>query len=153
MPIREIVGKSLGFAVVVAACTAGGVLALYGPHASNDYLDVPLAVLLFLAAAGIGGMGTLLVAGIVLEARERMREERLHVTPRPGPLGPPPPWGMGDVGRPDRPELGRLRPEGRGGGGGGIRVMSVALQRYDAPLLVAVLLLWTIGFCLWLAPR
>lgn len=154
MPVREIVGKSLGFALVVAGCVAGGFFALYGPHASNDYLDFPLAVVLFLAAAGIAGLGTIIVTGIVVEARERMREERLHVTPRPGPLGPPPPWGMGDIGRPDRPGVQRFEAVATGARGrGGVRVVGVTLRHIDAPLLVGVLLLWTIGFCIWLAPR
>jgi hypothetical protein len=31
--------------------------------------------------------------------------------------------------------------------------MSVALSNLDAPILIAVLVIWTIGFCIWLAPR
>jgi len=150
MPVREIIGKSIGFGVVALSCIAGGILVFYGPHAYNDYFNVPLAVVLVLTGLGIGGLGTSIIAGIVYDARQRQREEDLHITPRPGPLAPPPPWGMADVGRPGAVrEVGTGRPAG----GGGPRVMSVAVSALDAPLLLIVLVAWTIGMCIWLAPR
>jgi hypothetical protein len=145
MPVREIIAKSLGFGMVALACLGGAALVLYGPHAYNDYFSVPVAVLLALIGVGITVAGVVIIAGIVLDARVRQREQSLHVTPRPGPLGPPPPWGMGDVGRP---------PSERGGaGGGGPRLMSVAVSNVDAPLFIGFLLIWTLAFCIWLAPR
>ena len=150
MPLREIIGKSIGFGLVSLACIAGGILVFYGPHAYNDYFNLPLGIALVLFGLGIGGLGTFLVGGIIVDARIRRREEEIRVTPRPGPLAPPPPWGMADVGRPGAPPV---REVGGGvGGGGGPRVMSVALSRIDAPIVIAVLIIWTIGFCIWLAP-
>jgi hypothetical protein len=150
MPVREILGKSIGFGLVSLATIGGGFFVLYGPHAYNDYFNTPLAVVLILAGLGIGGLGTVFIAGIIIDARIRQREEEIHVTPRQGPLGPPPPWGMGDVGRPGQ---GLVRDSSVPRGGGGPRVMSVRLSNIDAPLLIGVLLVWTIGMCIWLAPR
>jgi hypothetical protein len=147
MPVREIIGKSLAFGLVSLGCFLGAALVLYGPHAYNDYFNIPLAVLLVLMGLGAAGGGVAVIAGIIIDARIRRREQRLHVTPRPGPLGPPPPWGMGDVGRPPS-ERG-----GGGGGGGSPRLMSVAVSNLDAPLLIGFLLIWTLAFCIWLAPR
>jgi len=145
MPVREIVGKSVGFGIVSISCILGAVLVFYGPHAYNDYFNVPLGILLALMGVGTGGAGVLIIGGIIADARVRQREERLRVTPRPGPPAPPPPWGMGDVGRP---------PAERGGGGGGVpRVMSVAVSNLDGPLVIGFLLVWTLVFCIWLAPR
>jgi hypothetical protein len=144
MPVREIIAKSLAFGIVSLGCILGAVLVLYGPHAYNDYFNLPLAILLALLGLGIAAAGVVIIAGIIVDARVRQREERLHITPRPGPLGPPPPWGMGDVGRP---------PSERGGGGGGPRLMSVAVSNLDAPLFIGFLLIWTLAFCIWLAPK
>jgi hypothetical protein len=149
MPLREIIGKSIGFGLVSAACVGGGFLVFYGPHAYNDYFNTPLALLLILLGLGVGGLGTFLIVGIIVDARLRQREAELHITPRPGPLAPPPPWGMADVGRPGAGTVRDSQPRG----GGGPRVMSVALSNLDAPILIAVLVIWTIGFCIWLAPR
>lgn len=151
MPLREIVGKSIGFGLVSLACIAGGFFSFYGPHSYNDYVNKYLPWFLWVVGLGIGGLGALLIAGIVSAARARKREEELHVAPRPGPLGPPPPWGMGDVGRPgsgvvkmvEHPRL----------GGGVPRVVSVRLSNLDAPLLIGLLLIWSIGMLIWLAPR
>src|SRR5438270_518859 len=44
MPVREIIGKGLGFGIVSLSCILGGVLVFYGPHAYNDYFNVPLAI-------------------------------------------------------------------------------------------------------------
>ena len=151
MPLREILGKALGFGFVALACIGGGLLALYGPHAYNDYFNAVLGYGLILIGLGVGALGTLLVAFIIRDSRERAREHEVHVTPRPGPLAPPPPWGMGDVGRPGVRHVGE--PESAPRGGGGPRVMSVAVSNIDAPLLLGVLLLWTVGFLIWLAPR
>ena len=149
MPVREILGKSIAFGLVAAACIGGGALAYYGPHAYNDYFNTGLALVLVLMGLGAGGLGTLIILGVIAEARKRERESRLHVTPRPGPLGPPPPWGMGDIGRPGVREVGGTAPRG----GGGPRLMSVALSNVDAPIVIGALLVWTVVFLVLLAPR
>jgi hypothetical protein len=151
MPLREIIGKSVGFGLVSLACIAGGFFSYYGPHSYNDYVNKYLPWFLWVVGLGIGGLGALLIAGIISDARARQREEQLHVAPRPGPLGPPPPWGMGDVGRPgsgvvkmvERPRI----------GGGVPRVVSVRLSNLDAPLFIGLLVIWSIGMLIWLAPR
>jgi hypothetical protein len=152
MSFREIAGKTIGFGITAVALIAGGILVLLGPHAYNDYLNVALGVILILIGLGAGGFGTMVIAGVVLDARAREREESLHVTPRSGPLAPPPAWGMGDVGRP-----------GAGGGvahvgdaprgGGTVRLMSVTASNWDAPLLIAALVVWTVVALLIAAPR
>lgn len=151
MPVREIVGKSLAFGLVALACVGGGALAYYGPHAYNDYFNTVLAAVLVLMGLGAGGIGTLIIGGIVLDARARERARRLHITPRPGPLGPPPPWGMGDIGRPGMAvkEVGGSAPQG----GGGPRVMSVAVSSLDVPLVIGAMLAWTVAALVLLAPR
>ena len=152
MPVREIVSKSLGFGLVALACIAGGVLVFYGPHAYNDYFNTYLAIALIFFGVAIGGLGVVIIGGIVYDARQRQREHSLEITPRPGPLAPPPPWGMADVGRPG---AGGVREVGSGppAAGGGPRVMSVAVSALDAPLLLIGLVVWTIAMCIWLAPR
>ena len=150
MPLREIIGKSIAFGLVTLACVAGGVFAYYGPHPYNDYVNTYLGPVMFILAAGIAFLGTVMILGIIADARERQREQELHVTPRPGPLGPPPPWGMGDVGRPGS---GVVKMGEHPRGGGGPRVMSVRLTNVDAPLLIGFLVIWTIGMLVWLAPR
>ena len=152
MPLREIIGKSVGFGLVSLACIAGGFFAYYGGHSYNDYVATYLPWVLWLIGLGIGGLGALLIAGIIADSRARRREEELHVAPRPGPLGPPPPWGMGDVGRPGSGVV-KMGEHPGPRGGGGPRVMSVRLSNLDAPLLIGLLLVWTVGMLIWLAPR
>ncbi len=152
MPVREIVGKMIGFGITALALIVGGLLVLLGPHAYNDYLNVALGVLLIALGLGAGGFGTMVILGVILDVRAREREERLHVTPRSGPPTPPPPWGMGDIGRP-----------GAGGGvahvgdsprgGGGVRLVSVTTRTWDGPLLIAVLIAWTVIALLIAAPK
>jgi hypothetical protein len=94
----------------------------------------------------------MVIVGVILDARAREREERLHVTPRTGPPAPPPAWGMGDIGRP-----------GAGGGvahvsesprgGGSVRLMSVTVRNWDGPLLIGALMVWTVVALLIAAPR
>ncbi|TMD08003.1 MAG: hypothetical protein E6J03_03340 [Chloroflexi bacterium] len=148
MPVREIIGKGLGFGIVSLSCILGGVLVFYGPHAYNDYFNVPLAIVLLLMGVGSGGAGVLIIGGIIADARVRRREARLHVTPRPGPAGPPPAWGMGDVGRPPSERGG-----GAAGGGGGPRLMSIAVSNIDGPLMIGFLLIWTLVACIIGATR
>jgi hypothetical protein len=145
MPVREIIGKSLGFGIVSLSCILSGVLVFYGPHAYNDYFNIPLAIVLLLIGVGVGGAGVLIIGGIIVEHRSYQREEALHVTPRPGPAGPPPAWGMADVGRPPAE-----RPGGAGGGGGGgsPRLMSITVSNLDGPLLIGFLLVWTVVACI-----
>ncbi|HEY8675675.1 MAG TPA: hypothetical protein VIO13_06875 [Candidatus Dormibacteraeota bacterium] len=152
MSFREIAGKMFGFGITALALIAGGLLVLLGPHAYNDYLNVALGVMLIALGLGAGGFGTMVIAGVILDARAREREERLQVTPRPGPPAPPPAWGMGDIGRPG----------GGGGvahvgevprGGGSVRLMSVSVRNWDGPLLIGVLIVWTVVALLIAAPR
>ncbi len=152
MPVREIAAKTIGFGITALALIAGGLLVLLGPHAYNDYLNVALGVILIALGLGAGGFGTTVILGVVVDSRAREREARLHVTPRSGPPAPPPPWGMGDIGRP-----------GAGGGvahvgdaprgGGSVRVMSIAVRNWDAPVVLGVLIVWTVIALLIAAPR
>ena len=100
MPVREIVGKTLGFGLVAAALIVGGILDLLGGHVYNDYLNTALGIILILMGLGTGALGTFLIVGILYEERLRRQDEKVHVTPRGTPLAPPPPWGMADVGKP-----------------------------------------------------
>jgi hypothetical protein len=152
MPLREIIGKSVGFGLVSLACIAGGFFAYYGPHDYNDYVNIYLPWVLWITGLGIGGLGALLIGGIIADARARKREEELHVAQRPGPLGPPPPWGMGDVGRPGSGVV-KMSEHPRIVGGGVPRMMTVRLSNLDAPLLIGLLVVWTVGMLIWLAPR
>jgi len=156
MPTREIVGKTVGFSVVALGLILGGLLALYGPHAYNDYFNLALGLILILLGLLAGGLGVLIIAGIILEARRRQREEALHIAQRPGPLGLPPAWGMGEIGRVDPPGVVRVGDGGAaagGGGGGAVRMMSVSVRNLDAPLLILGAIVWTAVFTFLLAPR
>jgi hypothetical protein len=151
MPVREIVGKMLAFGITALALLAGGVLVLLGPHAYNDYLNVTLGVILILLGLAAGGLGTMVIVGVILEARAVERERALHVTPRSGPPAPPPPWGMGDIGRPGASGVTHVGDLPRGGGS--VRSMSVALHNWDAPVLIGVLIVWTVVALIIAAPR
>jgi hypothetical protein len=152
MPLRELAGKMFGFGITALALIAGGILVLLGPHAYNDYLNVALGVLLILLGLGAGGFGTMVILGVILDARAREREERLHVTPRSGPAAPPPAWGMGDIGRPGAG--GGVAHVGEGPrGGGSVRLMSVTARNWDGPLLIGVLIVCTVVALLIAAPR
>lgn len=152
MPLREVIGKATAFGLVSLACIAGGFFAFYGSHQYNDYVSTYLPWFLWLVGLGIGGLGALMVLGILADARQRRKEEELHITPRPGPLGPPPPWGMGDVGRPGSGVV-KMGEHPRPQGGGVVRVMSSRTSSLDASLLIGVLVVWTLGMLIWLAPR
>ena len=151
MSIREISAKLVGFGLTAAALVVGGVLVLIGPHAYNDYLNVALGVILILLGLGAGGFGTMVIASVVLDERARRREESLHVTPRSGPPAPPPPWGMGDIGRPGAGGVAHVGDGPRGGGS--VRVMSVVTRTWDAPLVIGALVVWTVVALLIAAPR
>jgi hypothetical protein len=100
MPLREIVGKMFGFGLTAAALAGGGILVLIGSHAYNDYFNIILGwglVGLGVITAGYGAFGIL---AILYDARVSEEEHEVHITPRGGPPAPPPPWGMGDIGRP-----------------------------------------------------
>ncbi len=150
MPVGEVVGKSIGFILVVAALAAGGILVLLGAHAYNDYLNGILGWGLIGLALITGGMGTFIIGGILYDARLREKEAEVHVTPRHGPPAPPPPWGMGDVGRPSEGvvRVGDTAPRG----GGSPRVMSVAVSNVDGVLLLVGLLAWTFLALVLFAP-
>lgn len=151
MSIRELAGKVLGFGLTALALIAGGILVLVGPHAYNDYLNVALGVILILLGLGAGGFGTMVIAGVLLDERARRREESLHVTPRSGPPAAPPPWGMGDIGRPGSGGVAKVGDGPRGGGT--VRVMSVVASNWDGPLLIAGLIAWTVVALIIAAPR
>jgi hypothetical protein len=152
MPVKEIVGKTIGFGVVTVSLLAAAVLAFVGPHPYNDTLmglvdaNLALAVILALMGLGTGGLGTLIIGGIIYDARLRAKEHVVHVTPRDGPPDVPPAWGMGDIGRPGA--IG-----GAPHGGGGTRVMSVSVANWDTPLVIGVLIAWTAIALVFLAPR
>jgi hypothetical protein len=151
MSFREIAGKVIGFGLTAIALIGGGILVLIGPHAYNDYLNVALGVILILFGLGAGGFGTMVIAGVILDERARLREERLHVTPRSGPPAPPPPWGMGDIGRPGTGGVAHVGEAPRGGGT--VSLVSVVTRNWDGPLLIVGLIAWTIVALLIAAPR
>jgi hypothetical protein len=152
VPLREIIGKATAFGLVSLACIGGGFFAFYGSHSYNDYVSIYLPFFLWIVGVGVGGLGALLVLGIIADARRRLKEEALHITPRPGPLGPPPPWGMGDVGRPGSGGV-KMGEHPRPMGGGVVRVVTSRTSNLDAPRLLGLLLVWTLGMLIWLAPR
>ena len=151
MPVREIVGKTLGFGLVALALIAGGILDLVGGHVYNDYLNAALGIILILMGLAAGGLGTFLIVGILYEERLRRQEEQVHITPRGAPPAPPPPWGMADVGKP--PGVMRVGEAATAQGGGSPRVMSVVVSNLDAPMLIVGLLAWTILALVLFAPH
>ena len=152
MLTREVVGKSFAFLLVGGVLIAGGPLTLYGTKAYNDYFVLLLAATFVLSGLAVLAFGAVTIIGIIAREKRRAAEEHVQVTPRPGPLGPPPAWGMADVGRPERgvTEVGGgtvVSPKG------GPRLMSVRVSSLDAPVVSALLVIWTIAFLIWLAPR
>jgi hypothetical protein len=148
MSFREILAKTWVFGLVSVAIIGGGFLVEYGPHPSNDvslffsiFDSTFLAIGFWLAGLGVAGFGALTVLVELRESKVEKREEAVHITPRPGPFGPPPPWGMGDIGR-----VGGAVKEvgGRARGGGGPKLMSVATSTLDAPLIIGLLFVVTI---------
>jgi hypothetical protein len=154
MPARELLAKTVAFVVAAGSCIAAGVLVLTGPHAYNDYFNTGTGWGLIVFGVGIGGIGAVVIAGILVDARIQQRERRLRVTPRPGPLEAPPAWGMGDVGRIDKimaadADIAR----GPHRGGGSVRVMSASMIHWDVPLVIGAAFIWTALMTLWLAPH
>jgi hypothetical protein len=152
MPVREIVGKTVGFGLVSVALIVGGILDLLGGHVYNDYLNTALGIILILMGLGTGALGTFLIAGILYEEKLHRQDEQVHITPRGTPLAPPPPWGMADVGKP--PGVVRVGDAATApGGGGSPRVMSVVVSNLDAPMLILGLLAWTVLTLVLFAPK
>jgi hypothetical protein len=151
MPVREIIGKTLGFGLVALALIAGGILDLVGGHVYNDYLNAALGIGLILLGLATGALGTFLIAGILYEDKLRRQDEQVHITPRGTPPQAPPPWGMADVGKP--PGVVRVGEAATPHGGGSPRVMSVVVSNLDAPMLIAGLLAWTILTLVLFAPH
>jgi hypothetical protein len=153
MPVREIVGKVLGFGLVALALIIGGVLDLVGGHVYNDYLNAALGIILILMGLGTGALGTALIVGILYELKLSRQEGQVHITPRGTPPAAPPPWGMADVGKP--PGVVRVGEAAgaHGGGGGSPRVMSVVVSNLDAPMLIVGLLAWTVLTLVLFAPH
>jgi hypothetical protein len=151
MPIREIAGKTIGFGLVTLALAGGGILVLVGSHAYNDYLNGILGWGLILLALATGGYGTFAIAAILYDARLRKAEEEVHITPRGAPPAPPPPWGMGDVGRPGGGSVVHMTADAPRGGGSP-RVMSVTVSSIDGAVLIVGLLVVTIVTLIFFAP-
>jgi hypothetical protein len=155
MPVREILAKTIAFGVVFAALLTGAILVLYGQRPYNDYLDTFgtnfnfLGWILFGFAILVGLIGAAIILRIIRDARIRQREAALHVTPRGGLPAPPPAWGMGDIGRPGS---GVVSVAKHPSGGGSPRLVGFYTPTWDAPLLIAGLLLWTAIFVLLFAP-
>jgi hypothetical protein len=152
MPVREIVGKTLGFGLVALALIVGGILDLLGGHVYNDYLNTALGIILIAMGVAAGGLGTFLIVGILYEDKLRRQDEEVHITPRGTPPAPPPPWGMADVGKP--PGVVRVGDAATSSSGGGSpRVMAVVVSNLDAPMLIVGLLAWTILTLVLFAPH
>jgi hypothetical protein len=150
MPVKEIAAKTTAFGLVTLALAASGVFVLYGPHAANDTLNVALGLIMLAFALLTGGVGTVIILGIIAEGRRRQREEALHITARAGPPAPPPAWGMGDIGRPGSGVVGVGEAHR---GGGSPRLVSFSISNLDAPVLLGVLLVWTVIAVLLFAPH
>jgi hypothetical protein len=153
MPVREIVGKVLGFGLVSLALIAGGIFDLLGGHVYNDYLNAALGIILILMGLGTGGLGTALIVGILYEEKLSRQEGQVHITPRGTPPAAPPPWGMADVGKPPGAGVVRVGEAAGAQGGGSPRVMSVVVSNLDAPMLIVGLLAWTILTLVLFAPH
>jgi len=154
MPARELFAKTVAFVVAAGSCIAAGVLVLAGPHAYNDYFNAATGWGLIAFGVIIGGIGVMVIAGILVDARIQRRERQLRVTPRPGPLEAPPAWGMGDVGRIDKmvPNDGGVD-GGPPRGGGEVKVMSAGMIHWDVPLVIGAAFIWTALMTFWLAPH
>jgi hypothetical protein len=153
MPVREIVGKVLGFGLVSLALIAGGIFDLLGGHVYNDYLNAALGIILILMGLGTGALGTALIVGILYEAKLSRQEGQVHITPRGTPPAAPPPWGMADVGKPPGAGVVRVGEAAGAHGAGSPRVMSVVVSNLDAPMLIVGLLAWTILTLVLFAPH
>jgi hypothetical protein len=146
VPLREVIGKFLAFGISAGLFIVCGFLVLTGAHAADDYLNKVLGFTLLGLGAITAGFGVLSVAGIIYEERAKRAEHALHVTPRAGEPAPPPAWGMGNVGR---VVVGTDETPGKGGA----KVMSVAVNNLDAPLIVAFLFAWTLVALLLFSPK
>lgn len=151
MPLREIIGKTIGFGLVAAALLVGGVLVLLGSHAYNDYLNGILGWGLIGLGLVTGAYGAFAIGGILYDARLRAKEAQVHVTPRGAPPAPPPPWGMSDIGRPGG--VSHFTDVSAHRGGGAPRVMAVHVSNFDGPMLIVGLLAWTIITLVFFAPH
>ena len=100
MPLREIVGKTIGFGLTAAALAGAGILVLIGSHAYNDYFNFWMGWGLIVMGLLTAGYGAFAILAILYDERVTDEEHEVHITPRAGPPAPPPPWGMGDIGRP-----------------------------------------------------
>ncbi|MBV8194836.1 MAG: hypothetical protein JOY80_04850 [Candidatus Dormibacteraeota bacterium] len=149
MPLRELFGKTIGFGLTAAALAAGGVLVLIGSHAFNDYLNAILGWGLIGLGVITAGYGAFAIAAIIYDARVTHQEDEVHITPRGAPPAPPPPWGMGDIGRPGG---GVVHVSALHRGGGSPRLMSVRVSNSDGAMLVFGLLAWTVLTLVFFAP-
>ena len=150
MPLREIIGKTIGFGLTAAALAAGGILVLVGSHAYNDYLNAILGWGLIGLGVATGGYGTFAIGAILYDAELRREEAEIHVSARDAPPAPPPPWGMSDIGRPGGGVVQVSALAHRGGGSP--RVMSVTVSNVDGLVLIAGLVAWTILTLVFFAP-
>jgi hypothetical protein len=146
--VSKLIGKAIAIAVVAVATAWSGVVVLLGPHAYNDYLNVPLGLGLIAMGVLFAGYGLLVIGGDLADQRNANAKARLHLTPRAGDYTVPPAWGMGQVGRPDTKMM-VTEP----GGKGGVKVMSVKASNVDAVIFVVGLLIWTAAALYWFAPK
>jgi hypothetical protein len=100
MPLKEIAGKTVGFGLTAAALAVAGVFVLIGSHAYNDYFNFFLGWGLVGFGLIVAGYGAFAIIAILYDEKVTDEEHEVHITPRTGPPAPPPPWGMGDIGRP-----------------------------------------------------
>ncbi len=150
MPVREILVKAIQFAVITAVIVGAGILVIAIPHGYRDNLmNLVLGGVIILTGGITGLFGAASVLRSILDARAKRREATLHVTPRNGPPTTPPPWGMGDVGRPGVIKVDRSVGTPRGG----VRVVGLPIRHLDVPLVVGGLLVWTLVALILLAPR
>ncbi|MGH7685232.1 MAG: hypothetical protein ACREN2_00185 [Candidatus Dormibacteria bacterium] len=150
MPLRELFGKTIGFGLTAAALAGGGILVLVGDHAFNDYFNILLGWGLVLLALLTAGYGSFAILAILYDARSTKAEHQVHITPRAGAPEPPPPWGMGDIGRPGG---GVVDVSGsHGSGGGAPLLMAVHTSNIDGAMLVVGLLAWTLLTVVFFAP-
>lgn len=156
MPVRELVSKLLMFIVVVIVSVGAGVLLLQSARAPQDSFTAVTGWTM----VGVGGLcaiyGVLSIAVIARDSRRHRAEGEVHLTPRNGPPVAPPAWGMSDVGRPENGGVEINRMGGiRMAGSGQVRVVGLnpgLIQSLDAPMLIGVLLVWTLIAVIHFAP-
>lgn len=158
--MRQTIGQLLAGLIVSGLLIAGGLLLLGQPTAGTDYVGPFVGKSL----VGFGVLVLLITLAITAFLAEDLRRtraaERLVVTPRTGEPTPPPAWGMRTIGMTgvDLPhgsaiasKAGDISPLLQGKGG--VSIVSSASIAWDVPLVLGVLLVWTVVATLLFAPR